>query len=99
MEDQETNIVTLQDENGEDVQFEHLMTLEHGGASYVVLQAIEDQEDCKEGEAIILKIEQDEHGEDIYVTIEDADELEAVFTKCVAALEEQDEDEEDDGEE
>ena len=45
----------LQDEDGKDVPFEHLMTLEYKGASYILLEAQEDMEDCLQGESIILK--------------------------------------------
>ena len=90
MED-ESNLVQLQDENGNDVNFEHLMTIEHEGGYYVLLEATEDMEDCKEGEAIILKIVKDEEsGEDMYATIEDEDEFNVVFDKCMAAMEEED---------
>lgn len=85
-------LIQLQDENGNDVNFEHLMTMEHEGSYYVVLEATEDTDDCKEGEAIILKIIQDDKsGEDIYVTIEDEAEFNAVFDKCMAAMDEEDE--------
>ncbi len=99
MDEQRENIIQLQDEQGNDVDFEHLMTLEHEGSYYVVLEAVEDLEDCMEGEAIILKIVQDENGEDTYVTIEDENELKTVFDKCMAAMEEQDAEEmaEEDG--
>ena len=100
MDEQNPNIIELQDENGNDVPFEHLMTLEHEGSYYVVLEAVEDMEDCMEGEAIILKIVQDENGDDVYATIEDEKELQVVFDKCVAAMEEQDaEDGEDEDDE
>jgi uncharacterized protein YrzB (UPF0473 family) len=90
MSEQE-HIVTLQDENGNDVNFEHLMTVEHEGEYYVLLEATQDTDDCKEGEAIILKIVRDEEtDEDVYATIEDEDEFEQVFEKCMAAMEEED---------
>lgn len=89
------HIVTLQDENGKDIQFEHLMTLAHNGANYILLEAMQDMEDCLQGESIILKIEQDENGDDLYATIEDEAEYQEVFQKCLAAIEEQDEDEGD----
>ena len=64
------NLVQLQDENGKDVNFEHLMTIEHEGNYYVVLEATEDTDDCKEGEAIILKIVRDEESdEDVYAIV------------------------------
>lgn len=101
MDEQKDHIIQLQDEQGNDVDFEHLMTIEHEGSYYVVLEAVSDMEDCMEGEAIILKIVPDEHGEDTYVTIEDEAELQTVFDKCIAAMEEQDaqenEEEDEDG--
>ena len=94
-EQENENIVTLKDEDGNDVNFEHLMTLQHEGAEYVVLEATEDMEDCQKGEDIILRIEKDENDADIFVTIEDEDELQAVLDKCVAIIEEQDEEGDD----
>ena len=90
MEQDRERIIQLQDEQGNDVDFEHLMTLEHNGSFYVVLEAMADMEDCLQGESIILKIVQDESGEDTYVTIQDEAELQAVLDKCIAAMEEED---------
>jgi len=95
MDTNEDRIIQLQDEDGHNVDFKHLMTLEYEGYHYVVLEAVQDIEECMEGEALILKIIQDKEGEDIYVTIEDEGELQAVFDKCMAILEEQDDDEAD----
>ena len=90
--EENNNLVQLQDENGNDVNFEHLMTVEYEGNYYVLLEATEDMDDCQQGEAIILKIiRDDESGEDVYATIEDEDELNAVFEKCMAIMEEEDE--------
>jgi len=89
MEDN-NNMVQLQDENGNDVNFEHLMTVEYEGSYYVVLEATEDTDDCKEGEAIILKIIRD-GDEDVYATIEDEAEFNAVFDRVVEIMEEEDE--------
>ena len=86
------NVVQLQDENGNDVNFIHIMTVENEGNYYVVLEATEDTDDCKEGEAIILKIVRDEESdEDVYATIDDEDEFNAVYETCMAAMEDDDE--------
>lgn len=90
--EENNNLVQLQDENGNEINFEHLMTVEYEGSYYVVLEAAEDTDDCKEGEAIILKIIRDEEsGDDVYATIEDEAEFNAVFEKCMAIMEEEDE--------
>lgn len=101
MQDEDEHLVILQDENGKDVPFEHLMTLDYKGSSYILLEARQDMEDCLQGESIILKIEQDENGDDLYATIEDEAEYEEVFQKCLDAIEEQDgeETDEDEGDE
>lgn len=90
--EENSNLIQLQDENGKDVNFEHLMTVEHEGSYYVVLEAAEDTDDCKEGEAIILKIIRDEDsGDDVYATIEDEAEFNAVFDRVMQIMEEEDE--------
>ena len=90
--EENNNLVQLQDENGNEINFEHLMTVEYEGSYYVVLEATEDSDDCKEGEAIILKIIRDEEsGDDVYATIEDENEFNAVFDKVMAIMEEEDE--------
>ena len=97
MQEDEDHVVILQDENGQDVVFDHLMTLEYKGSNYILLEAQQDMEDCLQGESIILKIEQDENGDDLYVTIEDEAEYQEVFKQCLEVIENQD-DEETDGE-
>lgn len=90
--EENSNLIQLQDENGKDVNFEHLMTVEHEGSYYVVLEAAEDTDDCKEGEAIILKIIRDEEsGDDVYATIENEAEFNAVFDRVMEIMEEEDE--------
>ena len=89
--EENNNLIQLQDENGNEVNFEHLMTVEYEGSYYIVLEATEDTDDCKEGEAIILKIiRDDESGDDVYATIEDEEEFNAVFDRVMEIMEEED---------
>lgn len=98
MDEDDEHLVVLQDENGKDVSFEHLLTLEYKGESYILLEAQQDMEDCLQGESIILRIEKDENGDDVYATLEDEAEYEEVFQKCLEALDEEEEDGGADGE-
>lgn len=84
-------IIELTDEDGVVSQFEYLTTIQYDGAEYVVLMLIEDDaEDDEEGEVLILKIEKDpETDEDIYVTVDDESISQAVFTKFVAMMDEE----------
>ncbi len=96
MQEQE-NLVELVDEEGNPVQFVHLMTLEYEGHEYVLLTGADD-EDGEESEVYILRIEKDDKGEDCYVTVEDEDLMQAVFDKFVV-LSEQDEESDDEPDE
>jgi uncharacterized protein YrzB (UPF0473 family) len=69
------------DEDGNEVDFEHLMTLEHEGKPYICLVPVDPMEDVGEDELVILRIETDAEGNDVYATVDDADELDAVFEK------------------
>ncbi len=91
MEDERDDIVILVDENGDEVEFEHIDTIEMKGNEYVVLAPLEeeDAEEQDEEEVIILKIEHNEDGEDSFVTLEDDDELDEVFSEFQARMEEE----------
>ena len=88
---EEDDLVELIDENGESTVFEHLATLEYEGESYLALCDPESEEE--DLEVFILKIEQDENGEDVYNVPED-DVADAVFAKLVELTEELDQDKE-----
>lgn len=78
--EEDDDIVELIDENGEKTLFEHLATLEYKGESYLALcDPDADEEDL---EVFILKISQDENGEDVY-TVPDDDVADAVFEQLV----------------
>lgn len=91
MDEERDDIVVLIDENGEEVEFEHIDTIEMNDNEYVVLAPLdEDQEnDQEEEEVIILKVEHNENGEDSFVTIEDDDELDEVFNEFQSRIEEE----------
>ena len=73
--DEETNVIVLSDENGNDVEFEFLDLLEYEGKEYIVLIPPEDDS------VVILKIEADEDSEtEDYVGIEDEELLIKLFS-------------------
>lgn len=91
MEDERDDIVILVDENGDEVEFEHIDTINMNDSEYVVLAPLEEDEDedSEEEEVIILKVEHNEDGEDSFVTIDDDDELEEVFNEFQSRMEEE----------
>ena len=77
------NILTLNDEEGNEVEFEFLDLIEYDGEEYVILLPVEDEEDEEEpGEVVILKLEDtDNEDEESYVSVDDEEILNAVFEK------------------
>ena len=74
-----SNIIVLNDENGEEVQFEFLDLIELDDEEYVVLLPVEEEEDS-EGEVVILKVEDTEsEDEESYVSVDDEEILNKVF--------------------
>ncbi|MBP3796535.1 MAG: DUF1292 domain-containing protein [Ruminococcus sp.] len=69
------NIVTLNDEFGNEVQFEFLDLVEYNGEEYIVLLPADDED----GEVVILKVEELDDDKDSYTSVEDEDILMAVF--------------------
>ncbi len=86
------NIVELIDENDQLVRFEHIMTIKYGDKDYVILSPIDPTNHVDEDEVVILRIDQDENGEDIYTGINDENELEEVFDAFQQIMNEQQED-------
>ena len=80
-EEEFDNVITLNDENGEEVQFEFLDLIELDGEEYVVLLPMDDAEsDEDEGELVILKVEDTENEEEeSYVSVDDEETLNKVF--------------------
>ena len=74
------NIVVLNDEDGNEVQFEFLDLVELDDEEYVVLLPITEEGEEDEGEVVILKVEDSEDDEEeSYVSVEDEDVLNRVF--------------------
>ena len=70
---------TLTDEEGNELQFEVIGAAELNGVKYYAMIPVDDQPEEEDVyEYVILKIEKDEDGEDILVTIDDDDEFDDV---------------------
>lgn len=82
MEDEELdNIIVLNDEDGNEVQFEFLDLVELDDEEYVVLLPVTDEGEEDEGEVVILKLEDtdEDSEEESYVGVEDEEILNKVF--------------------
>lgn len=89
MEEERDDLVVLVGEDGEEVEFEHIDTIEMNGNEYVVLIPATEQEDEEVDEVVILKVEHNDDGEDSFVTVDDEEELNTVFEEFKTRMEEE----------
>jgi len=76
----ENNILTFYDENEEAIELEIIDSFELSGNKYAALATPEDIEnENDESQVYIMRIESESSGEDVFVSIEDEDELDRAF--------------------
>ncbi|WP_066688737.1 DUF1292 domain-containing protein [Christensenella intestinihominis] len=95
MNEEELNLIEMQDEEGNVMKFEHLLTFEVDEDFYVAFTPVEKMEEFDVGEVLIMRIQEDDEG-DVYLPIEtekELDELWAIFQQLYY------EEDEEDGEE
>lgn len=73
--EEESGILTLTDENGQDVDFEYLDCLEYNGTEYLVLMPADEPET----EIVILQVEPVDEENENYLAVEDEKILDAVY--------------------
>ena len=75
LEEEESSVLTLTDENGEETEFEYLDCIEYEGKEYLVL--IPAEEDAEE--LVILEVEPVDEENENYLAVEDEAVLQAVY--------------------
>ena len=73
--EEESSILTLTDENGQDVDFEYLDCLEYQGTEYLVLMPADEAAT----EIVILEVEPVDDENENYLAVEDEKVLDAVY--------------------
>lgn len=87
-----SNFITVTDEEGNELELEHLDTLEWNGGTYLsFFPTVQEGEEVPEEELglIILKAIT-ENGEEILSTLDSDEELEAVYEQFMASIEDED---------
>ncbi|MDK2798427.1 MAG: hypothetical protein PWP27_7 [Clostridiales bacterium] len=87
MTEERDGIIVLVDENGEEIEFEHLDTITMNNSNYVVLLPLDEDQDDEIEEVVILKVVEDENGDDTLVPVEDEEELNEVFEEFKIRME------------
>ncbi len=74
-EEEESGILTLTDEKGNDTDFEYLDCIEYKGKEYLILMPV----DTVETEIVILEVEPVDEENENYLAVEDENLLNAVY--------------------
>ena len=74
-EEEQSNILTLTDENGQDVDFEYLDCIEYEGKEYLILLPAEEEST----EVVILEVEPVDEEHENYLSVMDEKVLDAVY--------------------
>ena len=75
LQEEESNILMLTDENGEDVEFEYLDCIEYEGKEYLILMPAEEDS----SEIVILEVEPVDEENENYLSVSDENVLNAVY--------------------
>ncbi len=75
LEEEQTSILTLTDENGVDVDFEYLDCIEYEGNEYLVLMPVEELGT----DIVILQVEPVDEETENYISVSNEDTLNAVY--------------------
>ena len=73
LQEEESSLLTLTDENGDEVTFEYLDCIEYNGIEYLVLMPEESDE------IVILEVQPVDEENENYVAVESEDILDAVY--------------------
>ena len=75
LQEEENNVVTFVDENGEEVSFEYMDCIEYQGKEYLALLPMDEEDNS----VVILEVEPVDEENENYISVEDEATLEAVY--------------------
>ena len=79
MENEELELVELMDDEGNKLSFEHLLTFEVEDDFFIAITPVEDLDEFKEGEVLIMRVQDDGEDGEIYLPIESQEELDSLW--------------------
>jgi uncharacterized protein YrzB (UPF0473 family) len=75
LQEEQSNILVLTDENGQDVEFEYLDCIEYEGTEYLILMPADENS----SEIVILQVELVDEESENYLSVSDEKILDAVY--------------------
>lgn len=78
-EEVEVEVISLTDEDGNELEFEYLDQIEYEGGNYAVLLPVEEDEETEDDEVVILKVISADDENEEYEIVEDEEMLQTLF--------------------
>ena len=75
LQEEETSVITLTDEDGQETDFEYMDCIEYQGKEYLILTPMGEEE----GQIVILEIEPVDEENENYLAVEDEKVLDGVY--------------------
>ena len=94
-EDYGSDFITIIDDDGQEFELEVLDTMDYNGETYTAFLPADMDENDPDYGMIILRVVQDENGEDLFESIDDEEKLQDVYEHFMVLLfDDEDEEEE-----
>lgn len=94
MEEKDTIVTLIDEETGEEVDFDLLLTFDYEGKRYAALEPLTTVNNVEEGEVVLLEIVR-ENGTETYKSIDNEILLDEVFAEFQELFDEEDEEEDE----
>lgn len=91
-EDYGSDYITIIDDDGQEFVLEVLDTMDYNGETYMAFLPADMDENDPDYGMIILRVVQDENGDDLYESIDDEDQLQDVYEHFMVLLFDDEED-------
>ena len=90
-----SDLVTIIDDEGNEFELEVIESMDYNGQTYMAFLPADMSEDDPDYGFILLRVVEDENGDEIFESIDDEDELQDVYERFMVLLYDDEEDGED----
>jgi uncharacterized protein YrzB (UPF0473 family) len=92
-EDFGSDFVTIIDDEGNEFELEVIESMDYNGHSYMAFLPADMSEDDPDYGFVLLRVDEDENGDEVFESIDDEDELQDVYERFMVLLYDDEEDE------
>ena len=91
-----SDYITIVDDEGQEFELEVIESMDYNGKTYMSFLPAGMKEDDPDYGFILLRVTEDENGNDIFESIDDEDELQDVYERFMVLLYDEDDEDSDD---